>query len=189
MTAVIGFGSAGPAAASTVDPASEAIGSRISSEILTNEMLEDVNEFRTRHQLPPLTADPVATRAADWMSRHQAEIATMTHRTSVRGMETFDSRYRKLGGERVVAGAENVAWHQLRMRNGVIVESYEELADRIVDGWIDSPEHRRNLLLSSPRGQGVTGFGVATGRNLDDEGVYSTMDIFYTEPALNSTGR
>ena len=188
MTAVIGFGSAGAPAPAAVDVASRAIGRTVSSDILAEEMLEEVNEFRTRHQLPALSTDPVATQAADWMSRYQADKGTMTHRTTVAGMETFDSRYKNLGGDRVVAGAENIAWHQLRMRNGQIVESYEELADRIVGGWIDSPEHRRNLLLSSPRGQAVAGFGVATGRNQSADGVYSTLSIFYVHPTQTATG-
>jgi uncharacterized protein YkwD len=189
-TAVVGFGSAGaadPGSAPTDQLSARPIGSQLRDDVLEVKLLEEVNEYRSRHDLPPLVADRAAADAADWISRYQASVMTMTHTSNVAGMEQFDARYRKLGGARIISGAENIAWHQLGIRAGAIVESYDELAARIVGDWIDSPSHRKNLLLSGSRGVGIAGLGVARGTNGGLAGVYSTMDVFYVEQPRGAT--
>ena len=193
-TAIVGFGSHGavaPAAtasASTADIASRPIGSQLLPDVLQQKLLEQVNDYRSRHDLPPLAADRSAAAAADWMARYQASIRTMTHTSTVAGMEDFGNRYGRMGGARLVSGAENIAWHQLGMKKGAVSESYEELAARIVGGWIDSPPHRKNLLLSAARGRAIAGLGVARGVNGGTDGVYSTIDLFYVEQGRDATG-
>ena len=49
--------------------------------------------------------------------------------------------------------------------------SLEELANLVVDGWMDSPGHRENILNSS---YDVEGIGVAIN---DDEEVYVTQNF------------
>ena len=72
--------------------------------------------------------------------------------------------------------AENIyqAWlySQYWTRNGVIVSKdyyeLEELASLVVDGWMNSPGHRENILNHS---YGVEGIGIAISA---DEQVYVT---------------
>ncbi|WP_412067607.1 CAP domain-containing protein [Rubrivirga sp. IMCC43871] len=61
-----------------------------------------------------------------------------------------------------------------RTAGGRVTRTYDwfdraELADRTVDGWLDSPSHRRNLLDPVARAQGI---GVAVGT---DDRVYITQ--------------
>ena len=59
--------------------------------------------------------------------------------------------------------------------SGVVVSkdyySLEELANLVVDGWMDSPGHRENILNST---YDVEGIGVAIN---DDEEVYVTQNF------------
>ena len=75
--------------------------------------------------------------------------------------------------------AENIAYSSLygsyRTRAGEIVSKdyyeIEELAELVVDGWMDSPGHRENILKDS---YDVQGIGVAVDAN---EQVYITQNF------------
>jgi uncharacterized protein YkwD len=60
--------------------------------------------------------------------------------------------------------AENIAFYQ----PGPTI-SATELAERVVDGWMDSPGHRENILTNQFKGEGI--------------GVYSRPDgtVFVTQ--------
>lgn len=86
-----------------------------------------VNEFRKKNKLPPLK-----------FSKDLAEIA-MPHNESMLlhkiplGHDGFNARASKAGG---YAAGENVGYCQ----------GYSNPVETLVQGWIDSPPHRKNLL-------------------------------------------
>jgi uncharacterized protein YkwD len=95
------------------------------------------NEVRRQHHLRELTRDPRLDRAAHDLAGHMARTGKFSH-------EADD---RKPWDRTIAAGydpafvSENIAWEQAPGS-----PTAEELAGRLVQGWLDSPGHRRNLL-------------------------------------------
>lgn len=113
-------------------------------------VLAKVNAARRRHLLPPLVLDPRLMQAAQ---SHASEMG----RTGLYGHEIgpgtdFVTRIRAVGYDQ--SSGENI---------GVGYASAEEA----VQGWLDSPGHRTNMLK---RGHRLAGIGYAynvSGRNSD----------------------
>jgi uncharacterized protein YkwD/stress response protein SCP2 len=88
------------------------------------------NRERARAGLPPLTADPLLTRAAQAYSTDMAARAFYSH-TSPEGTQPWDraaaagSRHRSIG-ENIACGQRSPA--------------------EVVEGWMNSPGHRANIL-------------------------------------------
>ena len=109
--------------------------------------LELHNETREHHGLGPLCADPRLTRAARSHSRDMIEKGYFSH-ASPSG-ETFAARLDRSGYEYRMAG-ENLAW-------GTGTQATPE---GTFERWMESPGHRRNVLVGGFREVGV---GAATG--------------------------
>lgn len=95
------------------------------------------NAYRARHGLHALRSDPTLASAAlafaDYMARTNRYGHDADGRQPVERAKAAGYSHCKL--------AENIAWH---VSSGGI--SSAALADAFVQGWIDSPSHRRNLL-------------------------------------------
>lgn len=126
-----------------------------------------VNEERARHGLAALAWDAKLARVAGQHSRDMARRDYLSH-DSPEGQD-FDARYRQAGytcairvGNVVHAGAENIAlgrlYNSMRTRNGVSEydwNSAQQIARKVVDGWMGSRGHRRNILAPHWRHEGV----------------------------------
>ncbi len=111
--------------------------------IMQQSILQLINAYRTKHHLRPLRLNSKASQEA---TRHSQ---AMANKSIPFGHTQFKDRMKRLctalGSCR--GSAENVAYYQLN-------------AERLVDAWIASPGHRRNI-------QGhynVTGIGIAHGK-------------------------
>jgi len=129
-----------------------------------------INEFRTSQGIAALTSDPGLSAAAhefaNYMARngrygHEADGRTPAERAKGQGYETC-------------AVAENIAYQESTGEFGA-----EKLARIFMDGWKNSPGHRRNLLNTD-----VTQFGVAVARAKD--GRYYGVQLF-AQPASAMT--
>jgi len=152
---------------------------------LANLIHQEINKKRRDNGLQPLTWDPQLANIALSHSRDMAERDYFDH-VSPEG-EDFADRYEENNyskdtrvGNQVYLGGEN-----LFLNN--VVESYtyddltgevfeyrfnslEELAQGTVDGWMDSPGHRENILTPFSR----EGIGII----ITDEGeVYITENF------------
>lgn len=107
---------------------------------LIASVFQYVNQYRAQHGLSALILNPVLSQEA---TQHSQDMAA--HRLPV-GHDGFDQRMKhvlaKLEG--VSSGAENVAYRY-------------PTAKIVVDGWMHSPGHRRNILGHYT----LTGIGVA----------------------------
>jgi uncharacterized protein YkwD len=118
---------------------------------------------REAHGLPAFTRDERLDRA----SRRHSRAMARTHFFAHRGADGTDpiARMRAAGWPRDRGGAENIAWGA---RGG-------STPAEIVDGWMHSPGHRRNIL--DPRLR-LIGVGIAAGSPEPDEpadaAVYTT---------------
>ncbi|WP_205195196.1 CAP domain-containing protein [Chitinophaga sp. Cy-1792] len=99
------------------------------SGTMAEQILYYTNKFRASKGLKPLQLDPLCSQQALQHSRDMADGSTGF------GHEGFEDRVafisKKMG--RVGAAAENVAYGTLD-------------AQQVVQGWIDSPGHRKNML-------------------------------------------
>jgi len=126
-----------------------------------------INRERGKHGLTPLAGDDVLGRIARGHSRDMASRSYFSH-DSPEGHD-FSFRYRQEGytcalriGNTVHGGAENIfqniRYNSITTVNG---ESYydwnseEQIAETTVQGWMDSPGHRKNILTPHWRSEGI----------------------------------
>jgi hypothetical protein len=159
------------------------IGDTLDGYLLSGMTLDYVNLFRARYDLPRLNPERTASLCAQWMAGYQARRSQVTHEANdVPTMRVFPLRYRAVGGDTYARGGENAGWYRLYEPELARPLSYDEMARRIVDGWINSPSHRRILLSAQGEFEGTVGIGIARGRFQGIEGVYSTMNVFFPWP-------
>lgn len=151
-------------------------------ELLSTLTLDYVNLYRARYDLPRLNLDQRAAQAAQWMASYQASRSAVTHVADVPSMRIFPLRYRACGGVAYERGVENAGWYKLFETDSLRNLTYDEMARRIVDGWINSPSHHRNLVARAGATEGLVGVGIARGRFANIEGIYSTLNVFFPWP-------
>lgn len=107
---------------------------------IAEEILVYVNQYRVQHGLTKLAINPVLTKEAAQHSQDMAKHAVPF------GHDGFSSRmddaHKHISN--ALSGAENVAFNY-------------KTAKIVVDGWIHSPGHRRNLMGN----YNLTGIGIA----------------------------
>ena len=134
----------------------------VNDQLLAEEILRLVNQYRVQHGLGKLTMDPILTHEASEHSRNMA-----THRISF-GHDGFKKRmdYLHTHVPASLAGAENVAFNY-------------KTAQIVVDGWVHSAGHRRNIMGH----YNLTGIGIAR----DAHGKpYFTQMFLQSDPKLAS---
>ena len=101
----------------------------LKKDLLAEDILVYINQFRVRHGLLTLHMNPILSQQAE---RHSADMAA--HRV-VFGHDGFAQRmaYLQKRIQTVQGGAENVAYNY-------------KTAKIVAEGWIKSPGHRRNIL-------------------------------------------
>lgn len=140
-------------------------GKAIDAALVDRAIRSEVNYYRCKAGLQPLGEAgglrKVATTHAKWMARAR----TLTHKSSVSGQKTPKSRL-KVSGVRFRAGAENIGvvaryqfeGAQFRIKSmqschfttsggaQIPPHTYASLARHIVQLWMASSGHRRNIL-------------------------------------------
>ena len=139
---------------------------RIDQSLLSRSVRNEVNFHRCRAGLPALRdagrgLDKQAAKHSQWMASTQQ----LSHRSTVPGLSTLKQRV-SAAGVRYRTGAENIGMvhrYQIDNRRFKILDSqqcnftaqqgqtlpahsYASLARHIVNLWMDSPGHRRNIL-------------------------------------------
>ncbi len=90
------------------------------------------NLYRSQHGLPPLRVSPLLDRAARYHAQAMAARRVMAH--SLDG--TGPGERLSMVGYRWSSYGENIAWSR----------GYSDPAAAAMNGWIQSPGHRANLL-------------------------------------------
>jgi len=142
-----------------------------------------INRERTQQGLSPLTGNEELTRIARKHSQDMAKRNYFSHQSPEgRG---FSWRYAQGGyscgvtaGDRIYMGAENIFQNNLYDRvvylNGVPRydwNSARKIAETTVQGWMNSPGHRKNILTPHWRSEGI---GVAIS---PDDKIYITQNF------------
>ena len=118
---------------------------------LRQESLDLVNDARSKQELSSLTLEPALNEAARAHAEDMLKRNFYGH-VSPEG-DTVMDRYTAAGGSRYRLVAENIA----RCR-GCSVPADESAVRDLHEGWMNSPEHRENILAKGLSGYG---FGVA----------------------------
>lgn len=139
---------------------------RINQSLLENAIRDEVNFHRCRAGLG--VVGDAGNNLANEAHKHSAWMAQtqqLTHRSTVAGAATLQQRVRN-AGLRVRSGSENIGMvHRYRIDNkrfkilsssacqfatfdgkSLPAHSYASLARHIVNLWMESPGHRRNIL-------------------------------------------
>lgn len=127
---------------------------KIEPASMTSDILRYVNQYRSSQGLPALTLLPIAN---DIAAQHSKNMAL---RKTAFGHDGFEKRAATVGKAAgpMAASAENVAYGQLSARE-------------VVDGWLNSPGHRKNISGN----YALTGIGVYT----DAKGVVFFTQLFF----------
>ncbi|MEE8602525.1 cell wall-binding repeat-containing protein [Euzebya tangerina] len=136
-----GFAAAGALAAIPAVPAS-------AQSAADSTLLRLINEYRQRNGLPALTEDPALSAVSRGWSQVMAANGGLSHNPNA--VQQY--------GRAVGASGEIVGY---AAQSGV---ADEELAARVVQGWINSPPHRAIMLGSNWNRIGVGSVRAADGR-------------------------
>jgi len=144
---------------------------------LARRIHAQINVNRKKHGLQSLVWNDTLTRIAAKHSRDMANRSYLGH-DSPEG-RTFSDRYQQDGysceiriGNLIHAGAENIALS--RLYNSMTTENdtayynwntVQEIALKTVDGWMNSPGHRKNILTPYWRQEGI-GIEIAPGNKI-----------------------
>lgn len=140
---------------------------RVEAADLAKRLHAQVNKQRKRHGRAALAWSDALSRIAVKHSRDMANRNYLSH-DSPEGKD-FSFRYRHGGyvcvirvGMVVYTGAENIAlshlYNTMTTENGIAYfdwNSAQEIAKRTVDGWMNSPGHRENILLPYWQHEGI----------------------------------
>ncbi|GAA1641592.1 CAP domain-containing protein [Actinoplanes couchii] len=110
----------------------------VSEQALQNEINDLINDERAKGGCSPLKANAQLTEAAREHSGYMAQTGTFSH--TGRGGSKFAARVKATGYAQ--PSAENIAW------------GYRTAAD-VVDGWMNSPGHRTNIMNCASKSVGV----------------------------------
>jgi len=167
---------------------------RIDARRLDEAVRHYANEARGGVGLPCLAEDEALRDAAEGHAQDMAEKGFFSHASPVRGRKTMADRLKAAGAEYRVAG-ENLYQTQLfafgdrpfyvldqkRCRFSftpdgppVARHTYRSLARTAVDAWMESPGHRKNLLMpEAVRG----GHGAAIRRSENCGDLYVVQNV------------
>ncbi len=129
---------------------------------IASEVVIASNEARKREGLRALAASDGANRAAMEYAQELALRHSIDHTSEVTGKKTPGERLQSAGVKWTRVG-ENLAMFSPRVG----------IADNAIEGWLNSPAHRRNLLNGAFT---VTGAGVAR----DERGNYYIVQLYAT---------
>ncbi|TWT74079.1 Cysteine-rich secretory protein family protein [Allorhodopirellula solitaria] len=123
-------------------------------------IIDDTNAFRKEHELPALEPNKELTKAATEFAKFMAKEDKYGHHADGR----TPAKRAKAAGYQYCVVRENIAY---RTNTGDV--TVKSLTEVFVDGWIDSPPHRENMLADYIT---QTGVAVATA---DDTTYYAVV--------------
>jgi uncharacterized protein YkwD len=114
---------------------------------MENSVLRYTNEERTKRALDPLQFSPALGFLAVQHARHMCETGSLKHESLAfpEGWQKFFQRLQIIG---LSAGGENIAYRTVQA-------TPDQWGKAVVDGWMRSPNHRKNILRGEFRFVGV----------------------------------
>jgi len=142
--------------------ASAGAGSTVALTALEEQTTSEINELRIAHGLRPLAFNSGLFESADTHCRQMLAGGYFGHQSSTGA--PFASRIKSfypMGDATYYAAGENLLWNAGALSSAELIER-----------WMHSPEHRRNLLNPAWRE-----IGVATLSSESSPGIYDGLDV------------
>lgn len=118
----------------------------VSDARLRSDILTDVNVARRAAGAADLVEDAALAVAASDYAVELARKRRLSHQSDAPGRRTMAERLQAAGATDWIAAGENLA---------AVHSTDPRLVNTIVQGWLDSPGHRRNLLDAEYRRVGT----------------------------------
>lgn len=118
--------------------------------LMTYLVTEGINDIRKSKGLVELKKNNILRAAAKDHNNYQMKHDVLTHQQKSARKKNVKERVHSFGGKFRVLG-ENVQYQGMQViqrynRVEIIPESYSQMAEKIVDNWVKSPGHYRNLI-------------------------------------------
>jgi uncharacterized protein YkwD len=182
-----------PIANQPIDP------ERVNRQLLDAAVFHETNRRRAAENLEPLRYDARARKAAAIQSRAMAKAGVVSHENPKPDASSLTDRARLAGLTRPAFLAENVASafgrryrsgekFYVREENGrkvysaepdgppIPMHTYLSFASALVDSWMSSPGHRKNILASEAR---FLGCSCVRGEERTALDIYYCAQVFY----------
>jgi uncharacterized protein YkwD len=151
-------------------------GEQISQSSLESLIHEQINEVRTSRGLNELDFDAELNEIARYHSEDMAENEYFSHQSP--SGEEMEDRYSKFGydcrvevsSNSYLTGGENIH----KQSYSGFTPSERELAETVVEDWMDSPGHRENIVKPEWENEAI---GVAIVRSGSETTVYVTQNF------------
>lgn len=183
-----------PAAAGAIDFA------HIDYALLSAAVFHETNHRRAQHDLPALAYRKELREAARIQARGMARRGAISHQHPDEALRTLRDRMNHVGLQGALS-AENVAMTFgiryesgkpvfTREENGRTVFSYEpggtpldphsylSFAENLLSQWMDSPGHRKNILLKDPEELGTGHVHDVNAMGMD---IFYSVQVFFRE--------
>ncbi len=161
---------------------------KLNISLLNKNIIFYTNIQRVKAGLVPLAYDPILEKAANWQSNYCRDIGSLRHSSSIPHMSNPGKRIKHFGGDWNIYG-ENVTVNFSTNTEGksfynrsdskgnykdygkhiIYWRNERQMAFKMVDAWMRSPGHRRNILTKYFYSMGA---GSAKGK-------YSTVKSYY----------
>lgn len=168
----------------------------VNLELLEWAIFRETNTQRRRLGLESFKFDARLRRAAILHTREMVELDYFDHVSPIPKNETIAQRFRQVG-IKYGMGGENLAMHPANKRQQIVFEqldpnatapkyhwrnagisyTYEQFAEELVNRWLTSPPHRRNILNRNFRFLGV---GCVRSKKKQSEVFYITQNFSST---------
>ena len=123
-------------------------------ENISKQIHEHINHIRLKRGLSELEYSKELDRIASFHSKQMSKNNFFSH-TTPEGQKITD-RYDRFGVS-CFTSAENIYqtyWNE-NVEGVGFVDTRKKLADSVVEGWMNSPGHRKNILLKNIESEGI----------------------------------
>lgn len=143
-------------------------------DLLSRLVHDLINEVRAARGVMGLGEDPTLTAAAIDHNQYQIKHDVLTHEQKSRDRRTAMDRVNSFGGGFRSVG-ENVQYQGMKVRDWgnrreILTDSYVNTAKTIVENWVNSPGHYRNLINTK-----FDSVGTAVGWNPENFSIFATQ--------------
>jgi len=155
--------------------------------LLSRDIFTETNRVRAEFQLKPFAPNPGLDAAADEQTSYMALVLRAAHTNPVPGERNVSERVQREGVLAVHVGENAIMKSALRPPGSVLPEfGYAEYARILVDAWMNSPDHRANILNPTFSELGCSA-RLAHGVLKGDERVVS-IQVFVRPPIYGAEG-
>ncbi len=145
------------------------------AHLLAQLVHDGVNEVRQGKGASSLREDSILLAAATDQNIYQLKHDVLSHYQENPNKKTVKERVDTFGGTYSTVG-ENVQYQGMMVRQWsdgrkeIMTDSYNNMADTIVQNWVNSPGHYRNMI-----NQDFTRSGTAIGWNPENNSIFATQ--------------